>query len=33
MLSFATLLKKINAKSGKLSVFLDTIYEFHKEIN
>ena len=33
MLSFASLLQKMNAKSAELSVFLDNIYQFHKEIN
>ena len=33
MLSFALLLQNMNAKSAKLSVFLDIIYQFLKEIN
>ena len=27
------LLQKMDAKAAKLSVFLDDIYQFHKEIN
>ena len=33
MLSFASLLQKMNAKSAKLSVLLDNTYKFLKEIN
>ena len=29
----ASLLQKMNAKSTKLSVFLDNIHQFRKEIN
>ena len=33
MLSFTSFLQKMNAKSAKLSVFPDNIYQFQKEIN